>query len=367
MASAIGCRPDADTPGATIELTPVVALSGSGDTLDVLSYSDAPRSHSGVWYLATRVASTRGHVALFDSTGKAAEVFVGTGRGPGEVEVSPLGPLIEGIGFGPGDTILVGGRLGGLSSRVMLFSPPPHVRFIRSFDAQMVAFAVSDSGFVTHPSMTNPIFEPDFPRTDKSIRMVGVPPRAYAWNGTRLGTYGALSGNPDDRDVFGAMVPGDSGNIWFASYRRYEIDLVRRDGRRVRSITRNVDWFPEDTGKADWPWVKRPPTRIESLAVDDTVLWVLISRASRNWEQRRPRNPPALRPGMPIQQMIPYAYTDLHESVIEAFDVRTGRFLATKDLSGEFRRFNNAKQLIEVREDSAGLVTLALSRPVLRR
>ena len=41
-------------------------------------------------------------------------------------------------------------------------------------------------------------------------------------------------------------------------------------------------------------------------------------------------------------------------------------FLATQDLSGDYRRFNNGGQLIEVREDSIGVVPLALSRPRLR-
>jgi len=366
MASAVACRPDASQPSATIELTPVVALFGSGDTLDLLSYATVPRSRSGAWYLATRIASARGHVALFDSTGKATGIFVGTGRGPGEVEVSQLGPDIDGVGFGLGDTIVVGARQG-LTSRVMLFSPPPRVRFVRSFDARIGSFSVTDSGFLSGAFMTSPAFEPDFARGDKSIRMVGVPPRAYAWDGSRIATYGSLSGNPDERDIFGPITPAGSGDIWFASFRRYRIDLVRPDGRHVRSISRNVAWFPEDTARPDFPWVKRPPTRVQALAVDDTVLWVLISRASRDWDKRRPRNPPVMRPGMPIQQMLPYARRDLFESVLEAFDVRSGRFMATKDLSGDFQAFNNAHQLIESREDSTGLVTLALSRPVLRR
>jgi hypothetical protein len=250
---------------------------------------------------------------------------------------------------------------------VRLFSPPPRVRFVRSFAARIGSFSVTESGFLSGAFMTSPAFEPDFARGDKSIRMVGVPPRAYAWDGTRIATYGSLSGNPDERDIFGPITPAGSGDIWFASFRRYRIDLVRPDGRHVRSISRNVAWFPEDTARPDFPWVKRPPTRVQALAVDDTVLWVLISRASRDWDKRRPRNPPVMRPGMPIQQMLPYARRDLFESVLEAFDVRSGRFLATKDLSGDFQAFNNAHQLIESREDSTGLVTLALSRPVLRR
>jgi hypothetical protein len=355
------CEAPSTPTESQIELTPGPEFAGSGDTLDLLPHTGIERSRSGGWYLVKTVASARGLFAIYDSTGKPEAVFLPTGRGPGEV-ANPF--HVAGAGFAPGDSILIGDGFG-MKARISVFSPPPSPRFVRSFEGPS-GFSVTDFGLLVLPMVVNARYFPELADTGDA-RMVATPPRSVDWAGRELASFGKPKLTTDDRDVFGAMLPIDAAHVWVATRRKYEISLVGPAGTATRRIARDVPWFPVDTAKPGLPWLKRPPTRIVDLAADGDVLWVLISRAHRDWETRRPRDVPAPKPGMPLQMMFPYSAGVLFEGVIEAFDAQSGTFLGSRELTGDMRRFDRSGHLIETREDSTGTVTLKLWKPSLTR
>lgn len=345
---------------------PTTSVQGSGDTVDLLGYAYAERATSG-WLLVSGIASTRGHfLALYDSSGRLEKTFARGGQGPGELTLAQGQPNLSGAGFVQGDSILVAD---GWNSRVNVFAPPPDAHFVRSYTLKRTgAFRVSTRGLLSGAFKGAPTFFAHLVNADSARgQMVGIPPRLLSLDGEEIARFGDVTYDRPDREVFGALAPADSDRVWVGKGDRYVVELRERGGKVVRRLERSAPWFPVDTAKPAFPWVKPPPTVISAMAQEDSVLWVLISRASRHWAERRPKNPPAIKPGMPPRMMPQYSRGDLFEYVLEAIDARSGRLLTSRELDGDYRRFNGSGELVRAIEDGSGAFVLELSRLQLKR
>jgi hypothetical protein len=359
--AAIGaCSSGRDSiPAGTIALTRTLAVAGSGDTVDLLR-GGRPHIAPGGQYVVLPVASTRGSLAVYAADGRLDHVFAPRGQGPGEVGYFQGRPSITSIGFGPGDSLWIED---GSTTRVSIFSPLPAAHFARSFTASrlLLQFDVTSAGLLSSPFLGAPGF---FGRTKAPARgatfsMVGVPARLFSWSGEQIADFGDLIDNAHEYDVFGPTILADSNHVWHGKRNKYEIDLIARGGAVERRIVRHAAWFPKDTSAPTFPWLKPSPPRMESISVGaDGVLWVLITRGSRDWAKRKPAKPPVLKPGMPMSAFPQYRANDLFEGVLEALDSKSGTVLASKELSGDYTGFVAPGMLLQEVEDDSGMITL---------
>lgn len=367
LAACSGTTPDAGRL-QDIELVQEVQLESSGDSLD-FSLGSKPIIASNGSIVVGHVASARGMLATFAPDGTPAKIFGRPGQGPGEMGLVNGQQAFSGIGLGPGDSIFVGD---GGNGRVLVFSPPPAAEFVRSFKQPFLlhSFATVPAGFMMGPSLVSPGFVPGTePRKPgEPFSMIYMAPRVMSWDGqTILAEYGKRVNVSDSRIPIGAYTLADSGRIWGADPHAYRIDLIENGGKVLRSLRRDVPWFPVDTTDHGFPWEKPPRTAIHSLTMDGDRLWVLIRRAHRNWAKHSPVKPFVLKPGMPMTMMPTFRSDELFEGVIEVLDTRTGALLAAKEVSGDFFGFLSPGRLYQQVEDSSGLLSLRVWKTVLRK
>lgn len=355
-----------DSP-ARIELTRGIALRGSGDTVDLTGSPPAIASNGA--FFVSRVAAIHGTMATYDASGRLVRVFGRLGSGPGEVGGSRGLSMISGAGIGRGDSIYVADNGNG---RMSVYSPPPGAEFVRSFPVGRSVMGVvpTADGLLAGPAVVSPVLLSDGKQTRTGIRppMVGLPPRLLSWDAVPVAEFGPRFAQSQAREGMGAFAPADSGRIWYANGVRYEIKLVGRDGKTVRTLARNVSWFPVDTSNGGFPWVTPPPTSIRAMSQDrEGLLWVLIDRANKDWAKHRPPSPPIMRPGMPVSMMPTIRLDEIWECVLEVLDPVTGALIASTELGGDVRRFVAPRTLYQQAEDSTGLITLQIWKAALKR
>ena len=352
---------------AEVTMTRGLTLAGSGDTLDLTRGSLLAIASSGAIAVAP-VASTRGSVALYDAAGHLVRIFGRIGEGPGEFSMSMGQANISGLGFERGDTLVIGGG----RARVSFFSPPPEARFVRSYvPPPTLAFftgtpigLLASSYFTGHrPGTTSrPVVR------GGPIHGTVVPPRLFSWDGVPVADFGKVLDDATPDEMMGVITLVDSSRVWRAAADRYQLDLIGRGGEALRRINRVVPWFQRDTTRPNFPWVKPPPTSIKAISVGpDGTLWVLISRANRNWAMHRTLPSPVLKPGMPPQMFPQYRMDELFECVIEVLDPVSGVAIASKELSGDFTGFVAPGIIVEYVEDSTGSFTIQLWNLGVRR
>jgi len=350
----------------SIELDRGVLLTGSGDTVD-FTFPSSPILASNGAIVVDYVASTHGTLATFNADGSLALLFGRPGSGPGELGLNHGQPWLSGIGIGRSDSLFVGDSPNG---RISVFSPPPATAFARSFKPPRLlsGFRVTPEGFLSAGLLVSPGFLPGTTarKPGEPFSMIYVPPRLLSWDTTVLAEFGSRF-TTDGTMPTGASTLDSSGSLWVAKPDRYQIDLIGRDGKTVRTLSRTVAWFPIDTSKPAFPWVKPPPTQIHDLSTDTGVIWVLIRRAHRDWAKHRPLKTPELKPGMPISMFPTFRADEIYEGVLEALDVSTGKVLASREVGGDFRAFVGPATLYQQVEDSSGIISLQIWKAVLKR
>ena len=322
---------------ARILLVPVVRLSSSGDSVDIHPSATVALSPTGT--LVARVSAASGApLAAFDGKGRLTALISKRGGGPGELfDVGEFG-------FGPGDSLFAQDAT---SSRVSVFTPELPYRFARSF-AVPIRSQVRIDG--------DNLYTLVFATAESRSGLVWHPARRLAWDGTVLRAFGG----PEfaRKAEYERFVPIGTDAIWTAATDRYELELRRADAVALR-VTRALDWFPTyTTPDVAMPWTTRPRSSIAALSVDGRYLWVLLSRASRNWKPFV-GGATSARPGLPPKGLRP---EDLFEWVLEAFDQATGKWAASLEVKGSVAGFA-APGVVRVRSvDDDGMTSVRLLR-----
>ena len=319
----------------TIELTPRVMIAGVGDSVDL--YLTRPVVSARGWVAARRNYPPSDLVAVYDSTGSYVQTIGRAGGGPGELR------SLTSFGFGPGDSLWV---IDG-SMIVHVFEPPPGTRFVRSFRFERPTVA----DFTPHGILVQPSFSPSARRY--------VHPRLLSWNGEELSGF-AIPDTGGKEPRFAAIALAGPDLLWIGPEGIYEMMLLGKDGTIRQRITRQADWFPEDHKPSGFPWVHPPKPRIHSISVGpDGLLWVLVRRAHRNWEQNKSRAGQIK--GLPTpRSMSALRIADLFEGVVEVFDPVTGNLLASRDVGGGVVDFVRPGMLCELLEDESGAIRIQL-------
>jgi len=320
----------------------VLAISPSGDTVDLSPFSQASVSRSGFVAVSKVISKSGENIALFDPSGRLIKLVGRPGGGPGEFKA------IGSIGFGPGDSLFAHDVQTNL---IVVHSPPPALSYVRSF-------AVEVRG--------------DVKVWPNSILVAGgwsrgtlQPTREIDWSGALVRSFGPPIETTTPELEFRLPIPAGPALIWAAFNQRYVIELMTPDSV-VRRLVRDVDWFPDDTStKSPLPWSERPRARIYALSLDSAdVLWVLVRRAAANW--RAVGHPTAV-PFQPSRPPVSVRLAELFEGVVEALDPSTGAVLGSSVVSGSVLGFAGSRLLYDASEDSSGMVTMRILRLDRRR
>lgn len=324
-----GERPAA---GLAIDIRPVVSLYESGDSVLLGDETSVIAGEQG-GYVVLRAAG-HGALAFYDSTGRLRAIRGPKGRGPGEFQT------ITSAAVGPGDSLYVSDLYNGVLS---IFSPRDH-RFVRALpgSSSNLVFRGTSIGRLASPMVSR--------QREGGIQTFGH--RRYAWGDTVAEPIG--SGIPFDRA--GAATAAPDGGVWIADRRTYAMTLF--DGtREVRTVRRDVDWFPRDTSPITAPaWVGKGRPFIADMNVgDDGRLWVLIKRKNPNYSDTTRYQPRPMSPlGFPPLEQI-------FETVLEVLDPETGELIDSRVLPGNMIRFIAPGRLFQKTDvDSTGALMLRI-------
>ena len=332
LSSSILACAKSDRAGS-IELTPRVLIAGVGDSVD-LSLTQAAVSERG-WVAARRTYPPSDLVAVYDSAGTYLHTVGRAGGGPGEFG------SVRSFGFGPRDSLWV--IDGNMSAHV--FEPPPAKRFARSFRFDRPVGGV----FTAHGILTLPSYFRTYEH-----------PRLLSWDGEELSRFTVPDTGSRAVPQLGPVAVVGSDLLWMGVERKYEMILLGSDGSVRRRITRQADWFPEDKSPSGLPWVSPPKPMIHSITIgSDTLLWVLVRRAHRNWAENKAKA--GTIKGLPTPRSLSaIRIADIFEGVVEVFDPVSGKLLASRDVSGGVVGFVRPGVLCELLQDESGAVRIQL-------
>jgi hypothetical protein len=141
--------------------------------------------------------------------------------------------------------------------------------------------------------------------------------------------------------------------VWLGSLNRYRLELWNTQGKPVRSYQRIVSWFPEWTDPSAVDQAIAPP-RVSALSQDSQgILWVVIGVPDAN-ASRTPTRPESLSQH--------YRPDERYDSVIEAFDPRAGRVVASLREAGAPLRFIGGDLAYRFREKEDGSTYIEVVR-----
>lgn len=152
---------------------------------------------------------------------------------------------------------------------------------------------------------------------------VGHPIHVVGTDGTIIRSFGANEAayRADQPLRFNRIVaPGSAESIWAIAPGRYVVEKWNPDtGQRSSQLSLSSSWFKE--GSTVPPAHERPSSVVLSLWQEGEVLWILTHDADAKW-----------RPVVMDREraLTPEENAAVTDSVLEAFDVNTGRVLASR-------------------------------------
>lgn len=192
----------------------------------------------------------------------------------------------------------------------------------------------------------------------------------FAPNGSHMRTQSFLNGTPvtSVAALFKRWLCCDhagnsiGGAFWTARANSYELEQYSLQGKRLKVLRRDVEWFAP---WQDWngePEVSAPPPRIMSVAQDSAsgLLWVLILTADRNWKPASSSNS-----GEKALSTI-RDLAGLFDGIVEVVDPDRGTVVASERFSGFLLQLLAAGTVVEL-SDQDGATVVNIWQVQLRR
>lgn len=330
-----------------IEITPLVRL-GDESELGMIDHleSRAIRNARGRYVVKSNYPTV---LSLFDRTGKFLRSIGKKGNGPGEFQG------IGAIAFGPNDSLHVFDQV---LHRYSVFDP--EFRFVSSGplplgpELQTLILPTGDYVFGLPIRTPAEIGQP-LHRVDRSGRI-----------GKSFGSQSGLF-RPDipyfDRR---AIANSNGGAVWSAYRTQYVVERWNpTTGRYLSEIRRDVSWFPSrmtvsssarNHASSDSP----EPFVMAIRESKQGILWVLIAVADKNYRS-------AIGPRRNTEEHLQITNEQRYfDTIVEAFDAATGRFLASVRVPEYIRQFAADDEVGSVIEDEKGIPRLHLWRVTLK-
>lgn len=318
----------------TINVESILNL-GSFDGAGFLASTDliAARDGRGRYYVVETYGT---EIKVFNSAGMYLQSIGREGGGPGEF----MG--ISAISISPGDILHI---FDWSNMRRSVFGP--NYRFVRSvrleIQPSLGVHRLADGRFILAASIRTP-------------ERIGSPLHLLNGRGRVIRSFGSQSGifRPDipymGRRAIGAA-PGD--RVWSGYRNRYALELWDASGQLIRTLERDVDWFPPQLRKMEeGSEPSAPSPRLQAVREDaQGLLWVTILVADSNW-----RDAGELHGRRSID------FKTYYDTMVEVLDPRTGTVLAQKRLPDAVSGFLGDRLLVAGVGDAAGVPRLGVWR-----
>ncbi len=222
---------------------------------------------------------------------------------------------------------------------------------------------LSDSAYVLNAEIYSP-------------ERIGYALHLFQGDGQILNSFDEVPfGVPDAPPLMRFLAPSASGDRVWAAWRgdAYRLDLWNPwTSTRLRSIVRDVEWFPPSKEPTSWEPNRPGPSGLNGITVDgDGRLWVVgRSAAADRWAGCFKPNPDRSHPGalayVPIETCASFNYH------VEVFDSETGQVLASDrippTLAADYAWWGTIRGgwLYAVERDAYQWPVVRLWRPTLR-
>jgi hypothetical protein len=308
-----------------------------GDSGDSLSLGGLPRVLRGSnRYFAIAGENQPSTILLYSYQGDLQANLGRKGEGPGEVRrVWSLSP-------GQGDSVLVGE----MGNRLHFFSGDGN--FGRTLSL--------------YPMGTQAV---QFPGGDLMVNAsvmtragIGLPLQVFSSDGEKKAAFGddnpVLPWRPASR--MRVIAAATDSSAWAVQPDLYVLQEWSKTGSRLRTVRREVEWFPEPSVREERPnpAFQRPAPAVSALLQDGNFLWVALQVADAEWVPIRQEGLGNAAPATPE------TLNRIWDTVIEVIDLRDGSLFAWARIDAFVRGFTAPGEVYTLREDSAGMLFIDL-------
>jgi hypothetical protein len=314
--------PDRVTCSAcSIETTRVVTLGDTSGPGYIESHAAQVIADSRGRFIVS--GSRHPTIKVFSPEGRFLTSFGRRGQGPGEYE------NISFVLVAASDTLYVAdARL----RRVTVLSP--EYKYVRS-----VSVEISPAG---RNLFLLPGGELLNASPDRTPDRIGLPIHVIGRDGKVVRSFGSQTGlfRPDipliDRRT---LTMGDETQVWAGYLMQYVIELWDAStGRMLRSLSRDVDWFPPQLTSRTNRLSETPPApALQALHLDaQGRLWTVVGTADRNWRTGIRVNPSAAGDPDHVNDIEVIDRDRYIDTYIEVIDPVAGRLIASRRFDKEY-------------------------------
>jgi hypothetical protein len=167
----------------------------------------------------------------------------------------------------------------------------------------------------------------------------------------------------DTRRLTRLLSPASNETFWASHRYEYTLEHFTAHGEAVATISRKPAWFPGPSDIRPVSLDAPPLPNVRSIRVDEQgLIWVLVTVADNNWRERLTES----------EAGDIFDYDGVFDSIIEVFDPRGWRLMASERFDPYFMGFIDDRHVAAYREDAFGvpiieIFAIVLSNPELIR
>ncbi len=304
-----------------------LTLGSESDSLVASVLSSVVLTRNANYLAATLATGGADHIRVYGSDGRFLRRIGRKGQGPGEFR------SITHVTLAQSDSIYVFEPF-----RLSVLSPEGNfVRHVSIPFATPLQTVVTGTGEMLVSAQTF------------SRQLAGLPVHRLSADGRHLGSFGAEPADVvRDRPSLSMrhIASGVDGRLWLVRPDLYEIEQWTPDGRRMRILTRNPEWFPPRDVEM---YANKPTPFVLGLrAREDGNLWVLSLREDEDWRRH----------SHIIGKMVRYSPIDqdnLYDSMVEVINPGSGRLISSLRLPFRAGGFVDSHRIWVLRETEIGL------------
>jgi hypothetical protein len=145
-------------------------------------------------------------------------------------------------------------------------------------------------------------------------------------------SFGAQAAAPPNSQRYASLsrvlAPARNRTYWATEYQRYELTLWSLDGKILKTLRRQSDWFPAEPQRLSFR--EPPPPHVRTMAVDgQDRLWVFVNVAAPTWREGYPK----LGPGISEVGPEAFSYEKLYRTTVEVLDPTVARVVVRTTLN----------------------------------
>jgi hypothetical protein len=187
---------------------------------------------------------------------------------------------------------------------------------------------------------------------------IGLPLQVFSSNGKKKAAFGdenrVLPWRPTSR--MRVIAAATDSSVWAAQPDLYVLHEWSKTGSRLRTLRREVEWFPEPSMGRERPnpAFQVPAPAVSAFLQDGHLLWVALQVADAEWAPIKQEG------GRYSAPATPETLNRIWDTVIEVIDLRDGSLFAWARIDALVRGFTAPGEAYALREDSTGMLFIDL-------